>query len=793
MIKNYFKVAWRNLLKNKAYSFINIAGLSAGMAVAMLIGLWIHDELSFNKMHNHYHRIAQVIQNVTNNGEVQTWRTVPYPLAEELRKNYGSNFKHVVLGTGIDERILSVGEKKLAKLGSFVEPGAPEMLSLDMLRGDRNGLVDPSSIMLSESAAKVFFGEDDPVNKTIKINDKIDVKVTGVYKDFSYNSTFADLQFLAPWTLFYNNTEWVKTSADPWRPNAFTLLVELADNADIDKVSFKIRDAKLNKVSKELAKKKPQLFLDPMSNWHLYSEFKNGVNVGGRIQYVWMFGIIGVFVLLLACINFMNLSTARSEKRAKEVGIRKAIGSLRRQLIWQFFSESLLVVAFALAMSLILVRLILPFFNEVAGKQMSILWTDPWFWIAVVAFSVVTGLVAGSYPAIYLSSFRPVKVLKGVFRAGRLAAIPRKVLVVLQFTVSVSLIIGTIVVFRQIQFARNRPVGYDSNGLVMLPMGDAIHDHFNAVKEELIQAGSIVEIAESSGPVTDGSGSSSGFSWKGKDPNFSTDIQITQISHDYGKTINWSFRDGRDFSRDFATDSNAVILNEAAANFMGLKKPVGETITWFGKPFLVIGVAKDIIMQSPYEQVGPTVFFLSDKPDGYVIAKINPAVSARDALRKIETVFKKFSPEHIFQYQFADQEYAKKFGNEERIGKLASFFAILAIFISCLGLFGMASFTAEQRTKEISVRKVLGASVFSLWGLVSKDFLLLVTISFFIASPLAYYFMHNWLQNYSYRSELSWWIFAVAGIGGMVMTLLTVSFQAIKVAIANPVKSLRIE
>lgn len=793
MVKNYFKTAWRNLGKSKMHSFINIAGLSIGMAVAILISLWMYDELSFNKNFQHYDRIAQVIQNVSNNSEVQTWTTVPYPLAEELRKNYGSDFKHVAMAGNWGDHLMTIGEKKLKTTGAFFEKGAPDMFSLKMLRGSRSSLDDPTSVLLSASAAKAYFGDDDPVNKMVNIDSSFTVKVTGVYEDFPRNSAFADLNFISTWEM-YANSDWIRTMEDPWRPNSFSLFVQLNDNADINKVSAKIKDAKLKRVNAQLAKKKPVLFLQPMSKWHLYSAFKNGVNVGGAIQYVWMFGIIGVFVLLLACINFMNLSTARSEKRAKEVGIRKTVGSRRSQLIFQFFTESLLTVAFAFVLSLFLVQLTLPFFNQVADKQTSILWNHPVLWLICIGFIIITALVAGSYPAFYLSSFNPVKVLKGTFKAGRFAFVPRKVLVVVQFTVSVTLIIGTIIVYQQIQFAKNRPVGYTRNGLVSVPIANAaIHDHFNAVKDELVQSGAITSMAESGSPTTGTWSTTSGLDWKGKDPDLSVDFANIDASYDYGKTIGWQFKDGRDFSRDFATDSSALILNEAAANFIGFKNPVGETITWWGKPCKVIGVVHNMVMNSPYEEPKPTVFSLVTGPASVVLLKINPAESAKDAVSKIETVFRKFNPDQPFEYQFVDEDYAKKFGNEERIGKLAGFFAILAIAISCLGLFGLTSFVAEQRKKEIGLRKVLGASVFSVWNLLSKDFVILVIISFLISVPLSYYLMHSWLQNYTYRTELSWWIFAAAGIGLLLITILVVSFQAIKAAIANPVKSLRTE
>jgi ABC-type antimicrobial peptide transport system permease subunit len=649
--------------------------------------------------------------------------------------------------------------------------------------------------MLSESLAKNLFGETDPVGKTIIFDKKNTEIVTGVYKDLPRNSTFSGISFLRTWATYLSNETWITSNDNPWGNNAFRVYVQLADNADMANVSAKISKVKFDHLQADDRRYKALIFLHPMSKWHLYEQFNNGINSGGRIQFVWLFGIIGVFVLLLACINFMNLSTARSEKRAKEVGIRKAIGSLRGQLIGQFFSESLLVVALGFILSLVLVQLALPFFNSVAGKKMTILWSSPVFWLTGIIISLLTGLIAGSYPAMYLSSFQPVKVLKGTFRVGRYATIPRKVLVVLQFTVSVTLIIGTITVFRQIEFARNRPVGYTREGLLSLQMDESvIHNHFETIKADLKSTGAVVEVAEASSPTTAVWGTNGGFSWKGKDPSLAVDFPNTAVSTEYGKTVGWQFKEGRDFSPAFMTDSNAFVLNEAAVKFIGLKDPVGETIIWDDKPFKIIGVIKDMIVESPYQPVRASLYHLINQQDVNIInIKINPAAGVPEALSKIETVFKKYNPDIPFDYKFVDDEYARKFGNEERIGKLASFFAILAIFISCLGLFGMASFMAERRTKEIGVRKVMGASVFNLWKLLSKDFVVLVFISLLIAMPMAWYFMHNWLQNYQYRSEISWWIFAVAGVGILVITLLTVSFQSIKAALMNPVKSLRAE
>ena len=501
MLRNYFITAWRNLIKNKAHSAINIVGLSVGMSVAMSIGLWVWDELSFEKDNPAYDRIAQVIQHNTINGDIGTWVSMPFPLGEELRRNYGSDFKYILMSSWTETHFLSVGDKKVTKDGNFFEPKAPEMLDLHMLRGNRDGLKETYSIMISASMAKALFGDSDPMNKMIRMDDKVNVKVTGVYADLPRNTQFSNMAFVSPWQLKIVKDNFSKERMENWGSNSFQIFVQIADNADMETVSRKIKDTKLRKVEKEDRRYNPQLFLQPMSKWHLYAEFKNGKNVGGRIQYVWLFGIIGVFVLILACINFMNLSTARSQKRAREVGIRKAVGSLRTQLIKQFYMESMVVAFFAFLISLILVSIMLPAFNAVADKDMKILWTRPLFWICCFGFTAVTGLIAGSYPAFYLSSFQPVKVLKGSFQAGRFAAIPRKLLVVLQFSVSVILIIGTIVVFRQIQFAKDRPVGYSRDGLVMAPLlTPEIHNHFDAVRNDLLQSGAIVEMTEASRP-----------------------------------------------------------------------------------------------------------------------------------------------------------------------------------------------------------------------------------------------------------------------------------------------------
>jgi len=790
MIRNYFKIAFRNLLKNKGYSAINIGGLAVGMSVAMLIGLWIYDELSFDKYHKNHKRVGQVMQHVSFDVEKATYNVTPIPLAEELRSKY-PDFKSVSLSKN-QAFILASGEKKFAKSGNAVEPDFVEMMSLKMLAGTGNGLKDVNSIMLSESLSKAFFGSENPLNKLIKVDNTLTVKVTGVYEDFPANSSFREVLFLTPWEFAVAKDDWIKSSLTEWDNNSFQVYAQLKDGADFGKVSAKIKDTRMKR--DDPPGYKPEFFLHPMDRWHLYADFKNGVNIGGLIQFVWLFGIIGVFVLLLACINFMNLSTARSEKRAKEVGIRKAVGSLRSQLISQFFSESLLVVTFAFMISLFLATVFLPFFNEVADKKMSMLWFNPWFWLMGIVFTLATGLISGSYPALYLSSFQPLKVLKGTFSVGRFAAVPRKILVVMQFTVSVTLIIGTIIVFRQIQFAKNRPIGYSRNGLIEIRKNTPeLYGHYEALRNDLKNTGAVKEMSESSGAVTVQDGGTTDISWEGKSPEAHPLVMANSVTHDYGNTIGWQLKEGRDFSRSFSTDTSSMILNEAAVKLMGFKKPIDSFVRASGKQYKVVGVIKDMIKENPFSPVSPSFFIVNYNNLITINIRLAPNLSANEALAKVESVFKRYNPGSPFTYNFVDQEYSKKFGTEERIGKLATFFAILAIFISCLGLFGLASFVAEQRTKEIGIRKVLGASITNLWQMLSKDFVFLVIISCFISIPLAWYFMNGWLENYKYHTEISWWIFALTGIGALAITLLTVSYQAIKAALLDPVKSLRSE
>lgn len=794
MYKNYFTTSLRAMKKNKLHAAINIAGLSVGMTVAIIIGLWIKDELSYEKNFDNYDRIGRVLQHITNNGQVDTWWSVPWPLADELRKKYGDNFTHVVLATDAENAVVTYEDKHLSQSGIFAEPDFGKLFTLSMVNGSRDALKDPSSVLISQSFAKTYFADSDPVGKIMTINTTMTVHVAGVYKDIPEQSEFNNVHFIAPWQLLYNESGWIKNMYDPWRPNAFSLYVGIAANRDFNVVSATIKDAKLKNLSAELAKKKPALFIHPMNQWHLYSRFKGGFQVGGLVTYVWLFAIIGVFVVLMACMNFMNLSTARSEKRAKEVGIRKAIGSYRGQLIQQFFSESVLTVLMSFILALLLVQLSLPAFNLVAGKHAQLPWADVTLWLYAIGLCVLIGLLAGSYPALYLSSITPRKALKGGFHASKGSAWSRKVMVVVQFTVSVTMIIGTAVVFRQIQHAKNRPIGYETDGLVAVQANSSeLHKHIDAVRNELQQARVIVDVAEANSPTTESWSSTSAIKWNGKDPDLSVDFSNLGVSANYGKTIGWEIAQGRDFNRDILSDSNAFIVNETAANYMGFATPVGEIVYWYDQPIKVIGVVKDIVSNSPFEPVKPTFYFIERNAGGFALFRINPDQPAQQALNAIERVYKKYNPEKPFTFRFVDEAYAQKFGNEERMGKLAGIFTSLAIFISCLGIFGLSSFIAEQRTKEIGIRKVHGATVFQVWKMVSTDFVVLVVVACCIAMPVAYILASQWVTRYTYHTDVSWFIPVVAALTILAITLITVSWHTVQAAKMNPVKSLRSE
>jgi putative ABC transport system permease protein len=794
MFKNNLKIAWRNLLKSKTYSFINIAGLAAGMAVAMIIGLWISDEISANRQFKNYESVYQVMMHQTFDGKRGTQTALPYPLGEELKAKFPDMMGVAICDWGQDHSLV-YGDKKISKFGHYIGEDAVNMFSLNIISGDKNPLHDLHSIVLTEETAKALFPNENPLNKIVRVDNTVDLKVTAVVSKLPKNSSFG-FDYLIPFPLQESIYPWIKLyHKTNWGNNSWQIFIQLNDRATEKSVDAKIKNVVIAHFTDEntLKSVKPEVIIHPMAKWRLYGDFENGVNTGGFIRYVRMFGILGLVVLIIACINFMNLSTARSEKRAKEVGVRKAVGSDRGQLIRQFLSESLFISILAFLFALGITALALPYFNQLTEKEMSLQIGNPLFWIIMIVFTLLTGLLAGSYPAFYLSSFNPVNTLKGNLKIGRSDALPRKILVVIQFASSVILMIGTTIIYQEIQHGKNRPIGFDNRGLISVDWSDDIGKHYEALRADLLSTGAVVSICKSNSPPSQIYSNNNGWEWKNSQPVEKTVIFSTiATDYDYTKTIGIKLKAGRDFSRDYA-DSNSVILNEAAVKRMGLKNPVGEPLKWNDKPMTVIGVVPDVQMQSPFRPISPLTIIFNKDWVGCVNVRLNPKMSASAALKRIQPIFDRYNPAFPFIYRFADEEYAKKFNYEELVGNLAAIIAAIAIFISCLGLFGLASFTAEQRVKEIGVRKVLGASVISLWQLLSKDFVKLVLISCVIAIPVAWYFMNQWLKDYEYKINIGAGVFVMVIGLSIIITLVTVSFQAIRAARANPTRSLRAE
>jgi putative ABC transport system permease protein len=786
MLKNYLKIALRNLLKNKGFSFINILGLSVGMASAVLILLWIKHEVDYDQFHEKKERIFEAWNKDTFSGKLQCWNTTPKVFARTVERD----FPEIEQATRVSwprSYLFSIGEKKLTVQGCFVDSNFLNMFTFPLTKGDPNiVLKDMFSIVLTEKCAKNLFGNEDPMGKIIRLNDKDNFTVTGILKDLPNNTRFK-FDYILPWAYSRKQGD----DDDSWGNNATRNYVLLKPNATLASLA-----PKLKFIKRKYDKNEPtnEMFLYPISRWRLYSRFENGKEDGGLIDFVKMFAVIAAFILLIACINFMNLSTARSEKRAKEVGIRKVVGANKSSLIGQFLGESILISFLAGLVALLIVQISLPAFGKLTDKILFIDYSNTYFWLLFIGFIIFTGVIAGSYPAFYLSAFKPVKVLKGTFLKSNRVVTPRKVLVVLQFTFAIILIICTTIVKEQIQHARNRDTGYDKTDLIFHFLTGDLQKNFPLVKNELLSSGVAIGVAKTSAPITQGWSDSWGFNWEGKAADDKTDFDRFCAEDDLGKTVGLQFIKGRDFNlKEYNTDSTGMILNESAAKAMGFKDPIGKTVTDGDRPYHIVGVIKDFILQSPFQPMKPMVIEGAKGWFNTMHIKFNNKNSTADNLKKAEAIFKKYNPQYPFEYKFVDEDYAAKFKSEQRTGTLAALFSGLTIFISCLGLFGLAAYMAESRIKEIGVRKVLGASVTGIATLLSKDFVGLVIIAFVAASPVAWWFMHNWLQNYPYRVTIEWWIFVFAALLSILIALVTVSYHAVRAATANPVKSLRTE
>ncbi len=786
MFRSFVVIAWRNLLKNKAFSFLNITGLAIGMASAVLILLWIENEVSYDRFHQNKDYIYEAWNRGEFDGKIQCWDNTPKILGPTLKAEYPDvkEMARCVQGW----RVTTVGDRKFSSEYLITDPAFLNMFSFPFKAGNAKTALDNIySIVVTEKMAKKMFGQEDPMNKQIKIDSNI-FTVTGVLKDLPTNTRFT-FEYLLPWKIM-RKLNW---DDDDWGNNSTNTFVQITAQANPDLLNEKIKNiSRLH--SRGVIKE--EVFLHPLKKLHLYSRFENGKVAGGEIETVRMFIVIAGFILLIACINFMNLSTARSEKRAKEVGIRKVSGANKSSLILQFIGESLFIAVISGVVALILIQLYLPSFDQLIGKQLKLPYADIQFWMYSVLFILLTGLLAGSYPAFFLSSFKPVSVLKGKFKNAQSLITPRRVLVVMQFSFAIILIISTLVVVQQIHYAQQRDTGYDRSRLVYHFATGDLNKNYALVKNELLQSGVATLVNRSSWPITEIWSDTWDIGWQGKSPNDKTDFDRFSTDENLVKTAGLKLIEGRDMDLvKFPTDSTAALLNESAVKAMGFKNPIGQLITDNGKTYHVIGVIKDFILRSPFYAVSPMAIegVSSNTGMNVINVKLEEGNNMTEKISRMGQILKKYNPEYPFEYHFVDEAYAWKFEDTKRTATLAGLFSGLTILISCLGLFGLASFVAVQRTKEIGVRKVLGASVLNLWQLLSKDFIVLILISLCISIPIAYYFMHQWLLQFEYRTMISWWIFVSAGVGAIVITLLTVSYQSIKAALGNPVNSLRTE
>ncbi len=759
MIKNYFKTAWRSLIKNKGYSVLNILGLATGMGVAMLIGLWVYYQFSYDKFLPDYGQVYQVKRNFYGNGDTVTG--------------------------------LMAGDKKFYLEGGMVAKEFLKIFQYDLLEGNQNSVLqNPYSIVLTQSIATALFGKEDPLNKTVRLDNKNDLKVTGILKDISANSTL-QFKYLVPFSYLENTDSFVKnarTAGFGW--TNFMTVVKLKHGISSENIARKLTNIEKTETDNSMSMT-TNIILDPLKNWHLYEKFEKGKAVGGLIDYVRIFMLTGILVLIIACINFINLTTARSESRAREVGVRKAIGSGRNRLIFQFLTESILLTFVAFIFSLLFVQIILPFFNMLTHSAIKFPFTQFIFWLIALSCVLITGLIAGSRPAFYLSSFEPVKVLKGNIRAGKSGTMSRKVLVVLQFSCSIALISCTYIIYQQVRYAKDRPAGYNIKRLMITDMNEDLGHTYTAIKNELIEKGIIESVTTATARITTTGNHRDVDDWQGKKPGESVDMGVIKISDDYFKTLGILMKEGRDFQAP--SDTVNVIFTEAAVKLLRLQDPINQTITWLDSKLRIIGVVKNTMMASPYAPADPTIYLYDPHPQNVIMYRIPARVKPQDAIAKLTAIFNKYNPAYPYTYSFADDDYAAKFQWVVLIGKLAGLFAALAIFISCLGLLGLAAYVAEQRTKEIGIRRVVGASVSQVWLLLSKDFIVLVLISCVVATPVAFYYMQSWLGQYSYRIEISPFVFILTALTAMTIAIITVSFQSINAALANPVKSLRTE
>jgi len=787
MIKNYLKTAWRNLLSNKMFSLINISGLALGMTCALLIMLWIKDETRMDKFHANGKRLFRVMENQYYEGSISTFTATPGIFAENVVKDI-PEIQLASQALWEEEPLFTVGDKFFKEKGRYVQKDFLRMFSFKLVKGDPNtALARPDAVVISKMLAEKYFGRQDPVGKLINVDNEQNVIVTGVLDEVPKTSSL-QFDFLMSYDIWFKKNDWAKE----WGNNGPLCYVMLGPNASSDKVNAKIK----NYLKTKNKDSNVELFLQNYGESYLYSDWDNGKQTGGRIEYVRIFSIVAVIILVIACINFMNLATARSLKRAREIGVRKVVGAGKRQLIAQFMGESLFVSFLAICLSLLIVALLIPSFNALTDKKLELDFSNPFFLLLLLGLTLVTGIISGSYPSLFMSSLKPIIVLKGILKFNTGATLFRKGLVVFQFALSIVLILGMIVIYRQIDYIHNKNLGFAKEDLLYIPLEGALQKSYPTFKDELLRQPGIKSVSSSqSGPLEVGS-STQGVRWPGKDTTKLILFSTNPITYDYIKTMGIQLKEGRDFDPSFSLDTNNYLVNEAALRKIGYKDPIGKELTMWGDKGSIVGVMKDYHHNSLHVPIEPLILRLFKKSWnsywGNVLVRTEKG-KTKQAIASMEKTYRQFNPGFPFRYFFTDAEMLKNYKAEHTVSKLSKYFAFLAIFISCLGLFGLVTFTAQQRVKEIGIRKVLGASVSGIVRMLSKDFIKLVLLAAVIAFPVAWWAMNRWLGDFAYRVHIGWWVFAASGIAAMLIALLTVSFQAIKSAIASPVKSLRTE
>jgi putative ABC transport system permease protein len=787
MLSNYLKVTLRNLWRNPTFSSINILGLSLGFTCSLLILLWIKDELSMDSFQKNRNTLYTIIQRTYADDKMGIGYETPGLLGEEMKKafpeiEYATNYS-----TWGNLSTFRVGDKIMKATGEYASEDFLRLFSFPILQGDApNALNSINSIAISGTLATSFFGSPkNAIGKTIRFENKENFAVSAVF-DVPTNSSLR-FDYLISWNYFKRENDWVKD----WNNVSPHTTIQLREDANPAQFRTRIQHFLDNLNTKQTAGYRAELDMQRFDATYLNGAFKNRQIGGGRIEYIWLFGLIAIFILLIACVNFMNLTTARSLQRAKEIGIRKTSGAKKTALIAQFIGEAVLFATLAMILSTCIITFLLPVFNTITGKQMQLPIHDTTFFLILAAITATCGLISGSYPAFFLSSFNPVQVLKGTFRPGSGTSRLRKGLVIFQFTLSSLLIIGTIIVSKQIRFIQATNLGFDREGLVTIPLEGALAKDYDIFKQQLTKMPGILHVTEiSQSPVQTENYWINDIRWEGKDLRTLPAFAIIYSEYDLAKTMRLQIKDGRDFAKDFPTDTSGYILNESAVARMGISNPVGRSLTCMGKKGPIIGVVRDFHFNSLHKAIAPLIIAYGVSEGNSILVRTAAGQTTR-AIASLEKACKQFNPQFPFSYQFADEAYQRLYSNEEVVGRLSYLFATLAIAISCLGLLGLSAYTAEQRGKEIAMRKVLGASLAQLFFLLSRDFLRLVLFAFAIAIPVSWWIMTRWLEDFAYRTRISWWIFVAAAAISLLVTMATVSFHVVKAALASPIKNLK--